>query len=222
MFQRIRRYLAFLIVFTFSTISLTDLGVFVEENIQETAHVEQSEIDQVDEVSQAEVNNKDIEASNFQEIEGLEKQETEEQIDNDLTWSLIYDSEKAECRPEKESSLDTSLEFVAYYIHKYQELPPVYMTKKEAAQLGWFGGGLGLVSDKKSIGGDYFGNYQGLLPEKAGRSYYECDIDALGADSRGTKRLVYSNDGLMYYTEDHYETFQLLYTKWDSENLQIL
>lgn len=56
-----------------------------------------------------------------------------------------------------------------------------------------------------------FGNYEGLLPEADGRTYTECDIDTLGADSRGAKRIVFSNDGLIYYTEDHYKSFELLY-----------
>ena len=55
------------------------------------------------------------------------------------------------------------------------------------------------------------GNYEGLLPEADGRTYTECDIDTLGADSRGAKRIVFSNDGLIYYTEDHYKSFELLY-----------
>ena len=59
--------------------------------------------------------------------------------------------------------------------------------------------------------GDYFGNYEGLLPEKKGRKYTECDIDTLGAKSRGAKRIIFSNDGLIYYTDDHYESFELLY-----------
>ena len=61
------------------------------------------------------------------------------------------------------------------------------------------------------IGGSRFGNYEGLLPESEGRSYYECDIGTRGAASRGAQRLVYSNDGLVYYTADHYESFELLY-----------
>ena len=61
------------------------------------------------------------------------------------------------------------------------------------------------------IGGDYFGNYEGLLPEASGREYRECDINTLGASSRGAERLIYSNDGLIYYTEDHYESFTLVY-----------
>jgi guanyl-specific ribonuclease Sa len=33
----------------------------------------------------------------------------------------------------------------------------------------------------------------------------------LYAKSRGAKRIVFSNDGLIYYTEDHYESFELIY-----------
>lgn len=62
-----------------------------------------------------------------------------------------------------------------------------------------------------AIGGDKFRNREGLLPKAEGRQYYECDIGTNGQDSRGVKRLVFSNDGLIYYTEDHYETFTLLY-----------
>lgn len=64
--------------------------------------------------------------------------------------------------------------------------------------------------DGTAIGGDRFGNREGLLPKAAGRSYTECDIDTDGQSSRGAKRLVFSNDGLYFYTEDHYETFDEL------------
>ena len=62
-----------------------------------------------------------------------------------------------------------------------------------------------------AIGGDRFGNYEGLLPKKKGRTYYECDIGTVGKRSRGAKRIIFSNDGLVYYTDDHYESFTLLY-----------
>lgn len=48
----------------------------------------------------------------------------------------------------------------------------------------------------KCIGGSRFGNCEGLLPEKEGRFYTECDIDTLGADRRGARRIVFSNDCL--------------------------
>ena len=103
----------------------------------------------------------------------------------------------------------TTKEDVALYIHLYGELPSNFMTKKHARALGWEGGSLEPVAPGMCIGGDYFGNYEGLLPED--REYTECDIDTLGKDSRGAKRIVFSDDGLIYYTEDHYKSFELLY-----------
>lgn len=105
----------------------------------------------------------------------------------------------------------TSKEDVALYIYTYGELPKNFITKNEARDLGWSGGSLEKYAPGMCIGGDRFGNYEGLLPKKSGRKYYECDIDTLGANSRGAKRIVFSNDGLIYYTDDHYETFTLLY-----------
>lgn len=105
----------------------------------------------------------------------------------------------------------TSAADVALYLHLYGHLPQNFITKKDARALGWNGGGLDDYADGKCIGGDRFGNYEGLLPDAPGREYHECDIDTLHAVSRGAKRIVYSNDGLIYYTEDHYESFILLY-----------
>ena len=110
-----------------------------------------------------------------------------------------------------ENGVYDSKDDVALYIYTYGHLPQNYITKKEAQSLGWSGGGLEKYAPGKCIGGDYFGNYEELLPAKKGRSYSECDIDTLGASSRGAKRIIYSNDGLIYYTDDHYESFTLLY-----------
>ena len=101
---------------------------------------------------------------------------------------------------------------VALYLHIYGYLPDNYITKKEAQDLGWDSkkGNLDQVAPGMSIGGSYFGNYEGMLPEKKGRKYYECDLDYEGG-YRGAKRLIYSNDGLIFYTEDHYKTFEQLY-----------
>lgn len=105
----------------------------------------------------------------------------------------------------------TTKEDVALYLHQYGHLPDNFITKKEAESLGWHGGSLEPYAPGKCIGGSRFGNYEGLLPEKDGRTFTECDIDTLGAQSRGAKRIVFSNDGLIYYTGDHYESFELLY-----------
>lgn len=105
----------------------------------------------------------------------------------------------------------SSKEDVALYIHTFGHLPGNFITKAEARALGWSGGSLEEYAKGCAIGGDSFGNREGLLPSKKGRSYTECDIDTVGADSRGAKRIVFSNDGLIYYTDDHYESFTLLY-----------
>ena len=105
----------------------------------------------------------------------------------------------------------TTKEDVALYIHQYGELPVNFITKQEAEDLGWSGGGLEKYAPGMCIGGNRFGNREGLLPKAKGRVYTECDIDTLGASKRGAKRIVFSNDGLIYYTDDHYESFELLY-----------
>ncbi|NMD38732.1 MAG: ribonuclease [Christensenellaceae bacterium] len=106
----------------------------------------------------------------------------------------------------------TSKEGVALYIHTYNKLPSNFITKKEAEKLGWDNNinYVGDVAPGKSIGGDKFGNYEELLPKENGKKYFECDIDYNGK-KRNEKRIVYSNDGYIYYTGDHYKSFELLY-----------
>lgn len=113
--------------------------------------------------------------------------------------------------PIDEDGTYTSAEDVALYVHTYGHLPSNFITKEEAKALGWDGGSLEPYAPGKCIGGSWFGNYEGMLPKAKGRTWTECDIDTLGARSRGAKRLIFSNDGLIYYTDDHYESFQLLY-----------
>ena len=106
----------------------------------------------------------------------------------------------------------SSKDEVAAYIHQFHHLPDNYITKTKAKKLGWeqTEGNLWDVLPGMSIGGGPFNNYDGKLPEEAGREYKECDIDYNGG-ARGGKRIVYSNDGLIFYTGDHYETFERLY-----------
>ena len=96
---------------------------------------------------------------------------------------------------------------VADYIHAFGHLPPNFITKKQAQDLGWPGGDLWRYAPGKSIGGDRFGNYEGLLPK--GR-YRECDVNYSGG-SRGAERIIYGEDGSIWYTDDHYESFTQLY-----------
>ena len=106
----------------------------------------------------------------------------------------------------------TSMEEVSLYIYTYGDLPNNYITKSEARSLGWDSskGNLREVAPGKSIGGDRFDNREGKLPQKNNRQYYECDIDYTGGRRNG-KRIIYSNDGAIYYTSDHYSTFRQLY-----------
>ena len=107
---------------------------------------------------------------------------------------------------------------VAEYIDFYGELPENYLTKNEARELGWDAneGNLWEVAPDASIGGDYFGNYEELLPEDPNRDYYEADIEYEGGH-RNAKRLVFSTDGLYFYTDDHYDSFEELEVGDDSQ-----
>lgn len=136
-------------------------------------------------------------------------QQPVQQPDEEVPTDPVQGTPEEDDLPEDGSY--TTKEDVALFIHLYGRLPDNFITKREAEALGWPGGSLEPYAPGKCIGGSRFGNYEGLLPSAAGRTYTECDIDTLGARSRGAKRIVFSNDGLIYYTEDHYESFELLY-----------
>ena len=109
----------------------------------------------------------------------------------------------------------TAPEAVAAYLYEWEELPPNYITKSEAEKLGWQSnkGNLWEVADGMSIGGDRFGNREGILPE--GENYRECDVNYAGG-YRDAERLVYSTDDFdIYYTADHYESFEQVYDAED-------
>ena len=137
--------------------------------------------------------------------------------DDDDFQDSVYAEEEEQPEEEEESvqtaAIDeygsyTTKDDVALYIHTFGKLPSNFITKKEAQKLGWSGGSLEPFAPGKCIGGNYFGNYEGVLPEG---KYRECDIDTLGKKSRGAKRIIYSDDGRIYYTDDHYKSFTRLY-----------
>ncbi len=129
---------------------------------------------------------------------------------NDEQSSTSSEQTAAQAEPVlDENGSYTTKEDVALYIHTYGKLPGNFITKKQAKKLGWDGGSLEKFAPGKCIGGDYFGNYEALLPDD--KEYHECDIGTLGKKKRGAKRIIYSDDGYIYYTEDHYTTFELLY-----------
>ena len=173
-----------------------DIQPVVQEDESEP---EQSEPEMPDELD---VNN-ESEAQN----DNLNTQEEEPEIQEDV-------SETEE--PQEETKKDNlpiygnyyyDVVNVVLYLDVYNELPPNYITKSEAQALGWEGGSVEKYKEGAAIGGDYFGNREGLLPAADGRKYTECDIDTHGYGSRGSRRLVFSNDGLYFYTSNHYESF---------------
>ena len=170
-------------------LALDVLNAVLETEVEEDVYEETTEAE-IEESSA----NEDTSAT--EETLDIENSETEDVSSDEIVEDGTY----------------TSKEEVAEYIHTYGHLPSNFITKRSAKELGWISseGNLWEVAPGMSIGGDYFGNYEGTLPEAEDRDYYECDIDFDGS-YRGAKRIVYSNDGLIYYTEDHYETFELLY-----------
>ena len=95
-----------------------------------------------------------------------------------------------------------------YWLQKYGILPDKYIGKKEAKELGWVSvlGNLDEVAPDKMISGDIYRNRNGHLPQADGRIWYEADINYTGG-YRSRHRILYSNDGLIFVTYDHYETF---------------
>ena len=107
-----------------------------------------------------------------------------------------------------------SADEVALYLHAFRVLPENYIDKALAQYYGWtLGEDLWLYAYGAAIGGDFFGNFEESLPEADDRTWYECDVNYEGGH-RNDQRLVFSSDGLIYYTPDHYETFYLIYDGW--------
>ncbi len=116
----------------------------------------------------------------------------------------------------------STMEQVAAYLYTFGRLPSNFITKRDAQNLGWDSrdGNLYAVAPGKSIGGDRFGNYEGILPDKKGRKWTECDINSDGGFRNGL-RICFSNDGLIYYTDDHYNSFrEITFMEGSSEGRQ--
>ena len=170
---------------------------------QENASVLQTVTDDAEQENQEDLQQIEAEPESESELE------TEFEIESEAESEIEADTEPEEETPAiDEDGSYTTKEDVALYIHTYGRLPSNFITKKEAEKLGWSGGSLQPYAPGKCIGGSYFGNYEGILPDG---DYKECDIDTLGQKKRGAKRIIYSDDGRIYYTDDHYESFTQLY-----------
>ena len=132
---------------------------------------------------------------------------------------LIWDGDDKVTDPNTGATVEfdgeyTSRDEVALYIYAFGGVPDNFITKTKARNAGWVNteGNLWDVLPGMSIGGGGFDNNEGELPLEydPDRTFKECDINYAGG-YRGAERLVYSDDGYIFYTGDHYETFTLLY-----------
>lgn len=129
-----------------------------------------------------------------------------EKVTEKITEKVTEAPEPAVVRGEYYYEVDD----VALYLHTFGVLPDNYITKNEATKRGWDSskGNLWDVLDGFCIGGDYFGNYEGILPKKG--NYKEADVNYHGG-YRGADRLIFDTKGNIWYTVDHYKTFEKLY-----------
>ncbi len=181
------------------------LGLVLKENafefISDDSYTENSISSEITEESESIEETSDIFSSEPETTKYISESEYETETFSETDNSIIL-----------ESGSYTTPEDVAEYIHTFGTLPENFITKDEAIALGWdkSKGNLWDVADGMSIGGDRFGNYEGLLPDADGRTWTECDVNYAGG-FRGSERIIFSNDGLIFYTDDHYKTFVQLY-----------
>ena len=149
---------------------------------------------------------KNIVSTNTQQSVDKSKQNTKNEK-NTKTQTIIATSDSSNISSEIKEL--TKVDVVSKYILENGRLPDYYITKKEAMNLGWIAskGNLCEVAPGKAIGGDYFTNREKILPMTKNRKWYEVDVN-YNCGNRGADRILFSNDGLVYVTYDHYKTFQ--------------
>lgn len=182
-------------------------------DINESSAESSKEESKSESASEHDVESQEESKSEEESIEEFSKADSKSSKENSKTSKNESKSSKEESKSSKidKNGKYSDKDSVAEYIHTYKKLPSNFISKNDARKAGWDSGkNLWDYCPGKSIGGDYFGNYEEILPSAKGRKWTECDIDYKGGKRNG-KRIVFSNDGLIYYTDDHYETFTRLY-----------
>lgn len=96
-----------------------------------------------------------------------------------------------------------------WHLKYYGRLPTYYISRGDAYHQGWKPrlGNLSKVAPGKMMYGGIYRNDDGKLPQTSGRIWYEADINYQGG-RRNDKRVLFANDGLIFVTYDHYNTFE--------------
>ncbi|WP_407405096.1 ribonuclease domain-containing protein [Chryseobacterium sp.] len=115
--------------------------------------------------------------------------------------------ENFEIIPEQTIDELTNEKTVIDFVKKNHQLPNYYLTKNEAKKLGWIAskGNLCEALPGRAIGGDKFGNREKQLP--LGEQYYEADVN-YHCGNRQTDRIIFTKNGNVYLTKNHYKTFE--------------
>lgn len=131
------------------------------------------------------------------------------ELNQQRSGQSVQDTRTASAPQSNDISALTQQTRVANYLQQHQRLPDYYIRKNEARRQGWdpSRGNLCQVLPGRAIGGDRFSNREGGLPDKAGRKWFEADVN-YQCGRRGSDRMLWSSDGLIYVTRDHYRHFE--------------
>ena len=167
-----------------------------------------NEVSEIKAAVTGQAENTDTEKKDTKETAGNRKEDIKENIKRE---TVPKDSRTEKKSIQNNQSIDalTEEKRVTDYLKENGELPDYYITKKEAQREGWVAkeGNLCDVLPGRAIGGDIFTNREKTLPVKKGRIWYEADIN-YDCGRRNARRVVYSNDGLIFVTHDHYKNFE--------------
>ncbi len=108
---------------------------------------------------------------------------------------LLLPSSSAPSSPSSSATADSGFPTVAL-----DELPPEARDTVDLIDAG------GPYPEDEDDG--VFGNFEGLLPDEERGYYREYTVPTPGLDHRGARRIVAGSAGELYWTADHYQSFE--------------